>query len=64
MELVIRKAAPGDAGAVAEIHAEAWRAAYRGIVPAAYLAKLDAGKRAERFRREFAAAGRPAAADL
>jgi L-amino acid N-acyltransferase YncA len=36
----IRFADPEDARAVAEIHVEAWRAAYAGILPAAFLAAL------------------------
>jgi ribosomal protein S18 acetylase RimI-like enzyme len=29
----IRKAEPGDAGEIADVHMEAWRAAYAGIIP-------------------------------
>ncbi|MBT2771096.1 GNAT family N-acetyltransferase [Halomonas sp. ISL-60] len=36
---------PKDARAVAEIHVEAWRAAYRSIVPADYLASLSIERR-------------------
>lgn len=36
----IRRAKPADAGAVAETHDEAWRNAYRGIIPGAELEKL------------------------
>src|ERR1700682_1929096 len=36
----IRRAKPADAGAVAETHDEAWRNAYRGIIPGAALEKL------------------------
>ncbi|HEX4227838.1 MAG TPA: GNAT family N-acetyltransferase [Bryobacteraceae bacterium] len=35
---MIRSATPVDARAIATIHVEAWRAAYRGIVPDEYLA--------------------------
>jgi hypothetical protein len=35
------------ARSVAEIHVEAWRAAYAGIVPADYLAALSVDKREE-----------------
>jgi hypothetical protein len=37
MSLVIRPAQPADADAVADAHVNAWRVAYRGIVPDAYL---------------------------
>lgn len=37
----IRWATVEDAGAIAQVHVSAWRAAYRGIVPAARLAALD-----------------------
>lgn len=36
----IRRAKPADATAVAEAHDEAWRTAYRGIIPGAELEKL------------------------
>jgi ribosomal protein S18 acetylase RimI-like enzyme len=36
----IRRAKPADAAAVAETHDEAWRTAYRGIIPGAELEKL------------------------
>jgi ribosomal protein S18 acetylase RimI-like enzyme len=36
----IRRAKPYDAGAVADAHDEAWRAAYQGIIPGADLERL------------------------
>jgi ribosomal protein S18 acetylase RimI-like enzyme len=36
----IRRAKPADATAVADTHDEAWRTAYRGIIPGAELEKL------------------------
>ncbi|HEY1152660.1 MAG TPA: GNAT family N-acetyltransferase, partial [Pseudolabrys sp.] len=36
----IRRAKPTDASAVAATHDDAWRAAYRGIIPGAELDKL------------------------
>ena len=36
----IRRAKPNDAGAVAGTHDEAWRTAYRGIIPGGELEKL------------------------
>lgn len=43
----IRPAGPEDAAAVAAIHCESWRSAYRGILPDAY---LDHEAPAERLR--------------
>ena len=50
----IRRATPADAQALAQLHIDAWRAAYRGLVPDAFLATLDAARRAERFRTSLA----------
>ena len=36
----VRPARPGDAPALAEAHAEAWRGAYRGIIPAVTLERM------------------------
>lgn len=49
---------PEDARVVAEIHVEAWRAAYVGIVPAEYLATLSVDKR-EAMWSACIAAGKP-----
>src|SRR4051794_14033258 len=38
--LEVRRAKPSDAMAIASTHDEAWRAAYRGIIPGAELEKL------------------------
>ncbi len=39
--MLIRDAIPGDAQAVAQIHVQAWRAAYAAILPEAFLASLS-----------------------
>jgi GNAT superfamily N-acetyltransferase len=39
--LLIRRATPADARAIAEIGVRSWQAAYRGILPAAFLAGLS-----------------------
>ncbi|UEQ05376.1 GNAT family N-acetyltransferase [Halomonas profundus] len=49
---------PEDARTVAEIHIEAWRAAYRSIVPADYLDSLSIERRAAMWD-ECIAAGDP-----
>ena len=45
--MLIRPAEPEDARAVAEIHVEAWRAAYESILPEAFLASLNVASRQE-----------------
>lgn len=40
--LAIRRAAPDDAGAVADVHDSAWRTAYRGILPGTELERMIA----------------------
>jgi len=51
----IRRATPDDAVALAKVHIDAWRAAYRGPVPDEHLARLDYDRRAEFFREALAA---------
>ncbi len=43
--ILIRHAVPEDARAVAEIHVDAWRAAYASILPEAFLASLSVASR-------------------
>lgn len=52
-----RRATPDDAPALAKVHIDSWRAAYRGLVPDSYLDKLDYGRRAERFRESLSTSG-------
>jgi GNAT superfamily N-acetyltransferase len=47
--MTIRPATVDDAGAIAHVHVEAWRAAYREIVPAAYLDSLSKNERKDRW---------------
>lgn len=37
----MRRAVAGDELAVAQVHVSSWQAAYRGLLPEAYLARLD-----------------------
>jgi hypothetical protein len=53
---MIRSATPGDARAIATIHVEAWRAAYRGIVPDEYLDSLSIDGRESTWRQNLLAA--------
>ena len=39
---MIRKALPGDAKAIAQVHIRSWQAAYRDLMPAEFLNGLDA----------------------
>ncbi len=41
MEIKIRSANPQDAERIACVHVDAWRAAYRDVMPRDFLAKLD-----------------------
>jgi GNAT superfamily N-acetyltransferase len=45
----VRRAQPGDAPAVAEVHVRSWQVGYRGLVRAEYLAGLRPGDRARRY---------------
>jgi ribosomal protein S18 acetylase RimI-like enzyme len=54
MDATLRRATPTDAPALAEIHVAAWRAAYRGIVPASHLEQFTVEGRTRRLR-EFLA---------
>ena len=47
----IRSATPDDAGIIATIHVEAWRVAYRGIVPDEFLDSLSIDGRESTWRQ-------------
>jgi hypothetical protein len=49
----IRRATSDDAGSLARIHVDAWRAAYRGLVPNERLATLSYARSEERLRRSI-----------
>jgi ribosomal protein S18 acetylase RimI-like enzyme len=49
----IRRATPDDADAIAKIHVDSWRSAYRDLVPEAYLDKLDYGRRAQYLKNSL-----------
>jgi ribosomal protein S18 acetylase RimI-like enzyme len=50
--IALRDARRGDEPAVAELHVRSWQEAYRGIMPAEFLAALDPRERAERYEFE------------
>ena len=53
--LTIRPAQLGDAERIAAIQVRAWQAAYRGVMPDAYLDELNADDRAAYWRRQVLA---------
>lgn len=48
---MIREARTEDAGCIGEIQVSSWQSAYRGLIPAEFLAALEAGRQAEKWRR-------------
>jgi len=52
---IVRAAVPGDAPAMAALHVRAWRAAYAGIMPDAFLAGLRVEEREAMWRRSLTA---------
>ena len=55
-DVFIVPAGPGDALALAEVHVRAWRETYAGLLPAAYLARMEARLHARRWRSQLTAA--------
>jgi GNAT superfamily N-acetyltransferase len=53
----LRDAAPADALALAEVHVASWKAAYRGLMPDAFLDGLVPADRLDRWRKRFAEPG-------
>ena len=49
--VVIRPATPEDALAIAAVHVDAWKAAYRGIVPDEFLDSLSIEQRSDAWRQ-------------
>lgn len=49
----IRRATPDDAVALARVHIDSWRSAYRGLVPDSHLDSLDYERHAQRFRESL-----------
>jgi hypothetical protein len=47
----IRAAMLSDARSIAEVHVDAWKSTYRGLVPDAYLDPLNYSDSTERWRR-------------
>jgi ribosomal protein S18 acetylase RimI-like enzyme len=47
--ITIRRARPSDAPAIGAVHVAAWRSAYPGILPDAYLARLSVPRQAAHY---------------
>ncbi|MBD0274175.1 MAG: GNAT family N-acetyltransferase [Acetobacteraceae bacterium] len=56
MPATIREVTPGDCDTIGEVHVAAWRETYAGLLPDALLARLAPRRRADMWRRWFAAA--------
>ncbi len=55
--LVIRRAGPADAAAIARVYVDSWRESYQEHLPASYLANLSYAAFEHHWRRTFAARG-------
>jgi ribosomal protein S18 acetylase RimI-like enzyme len=55
--IAIRRARPADAAAIAAVHVAAWRSAYPGLLPDAYLAGLSARRKAAEYERTIREGG-------
>jgi GNAT superfamily N-acetyltransferase len=60
---VIRAARIGDAAQIAVVHVRSWQGAYHGLLPQAYLDRLDPAERVGRWERSLAEADAGRAAD-
>jgi ribosomal protein S18 acetylase RimI-like enzyme len=49
--ITIRRARPGDAAAIGAVHVTAWRSAYPGMLPDAYLAALSPVRQAAQYEQ-------------
>ena len=58
--VVVRVAGEADAAAIARLHLASYRAAYRDLLPAGFLAGFDAGEREQRWGASLANPGRVA----
>ena len=50
---MIRSATVADADAIGEVHVRSWQAAYAGLIPAGFLARLSASSRAASWARRI-----------
>jgi GNAT superfamily N-acetyltransferase len=54
---LIRPATVADADAIGEVHVRSWQAAYAGLIPADFLARLSASSRAASWARHIGDGG-------
>ena len=54
----IRAAAPNDVEAIAHIHVETWRSTYAGIIPDAYLVRMNVDRQRRMWRQLLHGGGR------
>ncbi|MET8994095.1 GNAT family N-acetyltransferase [Amycolatopsis sp. NPDC004169] len=54
---MIRPATVADADAIGEVHVRSWQAAYEGLIPADFLARLSASSRAAAWARRIGDGG-------
>jgi len=54
LPLEIREARLRDAAAIAKVHVDTWRSAYRGLLPQAVFDRLDYGRREAQWRETLA----------
>ncbi|NKB48515.1 MAG: GNAT family N-acetyltransferase [Alphaproteobacteria bacterium] len=57
-DATIRPATPDDGEAIAQIHVDAWRATYAGIIPDTYLVSMNAGQQRQIWRQTLRGSGR------
>lgn len=55
---MIRPATVADAEAIGEVHVRSWQAAYAGLIPEDFLARLSASSRAASWARRIGEGGR------
>jgi len=52
-DTIIVPAGPGDAGGLARVHVRSWRETYPGLLPAAYLDRMNPSLYARRWRQQL-----------
>jgi GNAT superfamily N-acetyltransferase len=57
MAVIIRRARPADASAIARIHAESWRETYEEVLPESYLDRLGSPRLEARWRERLMVPG-------
>lgn len=56
-QVLVRRAVPRDAAAIARVYVESWRSTYAGIIPAAYLDRLSRERQTRGWRRQITVPG-------